>query len=206
MKKPHWTEAEVNILKNNWTTSSRVFIQNLLPMRSWNSMQIKAARLGISGRSIQPYKPPFDRLPTIYLNDVERSQLAMMVDCEGTIGIRIGIRYCPYISMTNTDENLIKLFKTLTKTSTKISYRESEGNRKPRYDCEIASMPRIYVVLKLMEKYLIVKSKQAKLLQEFIEIQDKHTRNCFDRKELCKYTPRQRKIVQIVIELNMRGI
>ena len=47
-KYPNWNKDEIEILHQHYNNKERSFIENLLPNRSWQSIQIKSSKLGIT--------------------------------------------------------------------------------------------------------------------------------------------------------------
>jgi len=205
--KKRWSPEEKTLLKEHWTRSQASVLLELLPERTHESLQIQAHRMGLYGRAIRPLPAPLDRLPIIIMTDIQRAQLAMMLDCEGTIGVRHGKRLAPYIQVTNTSEVITEKFKELTccERKTSESARKGKEHWKNKYSVETGSMPHIYCLLRQIVPYLLIKKKQALLLMDFIEIQDKRTREFFDRHTLSSYSDKQIKIVAEISACNKRG-
>lgn len=160
-------------------------------------------------RSTGPYPAPFDRFPVIKpLLKIDKVRLAMMIDCEGSIGMgrKKLRRLSPRISFANTHEGIVKLFKKLTSCKRDITFRRSsKKNSKGAYRLALGSMPLIYLILKRIIPFFIIKKTQAELLLEFIRIQDERTRKSFNRKEMTNYSKRQLYIFKKLHELNLRG-
>lgn len=209
--KKRWSEEEIKTLKYGWTSLSKDKLKENLNERSWKSIQLKAHRLRLSGRKIIPYCPPFDRMNMYKILENNIIFLSVSIDTEGSIGIKKGgnkntnERLCPYVSICNNNKEFIKKFKELGKLKNKIGFKEAKGNRKRTYYMSIDSMPEIYVLLINIKNYLIVKNEQAKLVLEFIELQDKNTRESITREEMKEYYPRQIEIYEKLKKLNKRG-
>ena len=198
-----WTKEEDDILINSWTKLSKEELMFLLPDRSWSAIQIHAQRLNLHGRRRNSYPPPLDILPKFELDEKEQIQLAMMIDCEGTISLRKHKdgRISPVFCISNTSFDLVKRFKEITRTLNKIGCRVRNERKKPEYYLDIGSMSYVYHLLCQIKDYLIVKQKQAELVMRFIEIQDERSRTDFSN-EYSNYTEEQIEIYNKIRELN----
>jgi hypothetical protein len=204
-----WSAEELQKLKLLYPKAEKGEILRAFPDRTWEAIVRMAHKNGMARRT-----PMLDKLPAIELNDIEKAQLAMMIDCEGKIGFqkqkkRKGYsddRYLPMIQISNTKRQLVEFFRDLIgNPKYKIGIADNGPNRKQIYYLSITSMPRIYAVLKLIKDYLMLKRKQAVLTIEFIELHDKLQREqrCCLRRD---YPPRMHEIYREMKMLNKRGI
>lgn len=204
MKKPHWTDREIDLLKKYYETGSKEDLAKLFPERSWRSILHKGRRLQQCRASIVHYLRP----RTIgELTHDQRVYLAGFLDGEGMITISVkknkaypsrgGNPITPLISITNTYKELINYLKTILHGSTIKTFHSSHLGGKDVWVLQIARLLDVKALLEQIVPHLFVKKKQAKLLLEFcnIRLKDKWMR----------YNPRLFEIAKEVRRLNRKG-
>lgn len=214
MKRPDlWTPQEIQLLRELWPGAKREAIATALHKRSWVAIHSKAfelqvRRLGTSNYFLNPLK----RLPDLDLSEIEKVDIARMLDTEGTIGValqktqRKHPRYKPHIHFGNTDVRLLRHFLRLTRCRRQIVKNQLNGNRKPIHSVFIVDDAHIYAVLKAVYPYLVIKGEQATLVMEFIELQGGKMDKVTFIEELTQYSPREHSIVASLKLLNHRGV
>jgi len=115
--------------------------------------------------------------------------------------------YWVFLSVTNTDESVIKWIKTITGTGF-IYSKSPRGNRKKQFIWG-ASASQAYLVIESVLPFLKVKSVQATLLKEFQEQMDKQRKERLSqgRGALVKqeYWRLREHYYLLLKELNRRG-
>lgn len=205
-----WKQEEIDILKRHYPTVSKKEILSFLPRRSWIAIKSIAYKLNIKRENRErreSWEPILSRTIKINLKKSEKAWLACAIDCDGCIFLTNNSSkkdYCPILNFTNTKKEIVEYFKNVLKINKKIEINPRHKNHKAEYSIRITSMPLIYVILKQILPFFIIKKEQAKLTMEFIEIQDKKMiENKIIRYNT--YTPRQHEIYNKFRELNKRG-
>ena len=202
-----WSSEDINFLITHFPTMTDKELAAALG-RSIYSIRNKARRLNL--RKSWHHLPPLYNKPNIKLNEVQKAQLAMMIDTDGTLtiatqtkktGYLCGLKLSPHIAFVNCNKALVEYFNKLVgKKPNQFSTRKTKTHWKKLYLSCLGSMSRIHAILSQIEKYLIAKRRQARLIIEFIEIEDK-----LFRENKHPFTERQLQIRDEVVRLNRRG-
>ena len=156
---------------------------------------------------------------------IDLAYLAGIVDGEGTISFQKnhhvkcwrGWQINPRVGICNTSVPMINYLKELFQ-KVKIAYScsiKQESGRKDTYVLQVSRHDHILRLLKLITPFLVAKTGQARLVKEWIEIQNErhnsmHFRNPrtgqISGAEKQDYTIRQMDIYQETKELNHRGL
>ena len=211
-----WTEIELEILKL-YPVLSKEDLLAKLPRRTWVSIKSKArVRLGL--RKI--IWTALENLPRLPLEDWQAAWLACAIDGEGSISLQIakhqtsrgqtsrGWNYVPRIDLYNNNVQFL-LFARQLMPYNKRPIRATAILRPQRqhknYTIATRAMPVIYAVLKRIKPFLIIKSRHADLILEFLEIQN----DILCQKGLrafAEYSERQNQIYKELRVLNDRRL
>ena len=128
-----------------------------------------------------------------------RGYLAGIIDGEGCLSFhkeKTGTE-TPFLSIVNTNENLIVWLKSLFPWG----YKGYCDNRreKPRWNLELRGMKRLIPLLLAVKDYLIVKRKQAELILEF------SSSRLSKPGKVRPLTERELEIISEIHKLNTRG-
>ena len=204
MKKPHWTDQEVDILEKYYSSRDTEELQKLLPRRSWESILHRASRQGTIRSSVRAYlrEQRIMTLPhdeTIYIAGILDGEGMLTVTIKGgRIALGNGVNpLVPLISITNTSQPLIDwLHPRLGGCTLKSPY--SKGDKwKIVQTLQVARLLDIKSLIEQTLPYLIVKRQQAALLLEFCNtrLQDKWS----------EYNPQLFQIAKEIRNLNRKG-
>lgn len=202
MSKPHWTEAEIDLLRKYYLTSDISSIQKLFPNRSWRAILHKANRLQYGGTPIIHRFRPVS-IPDLSLE--KRCYVAGIIDGEGTITIafyrpvkkdKIMPNMMPIILVSNSNKDLIDYLHPLLLGSTIKTAKETEI-RKTVYQIQIAKLLDVEALLTQILPYLVIKKRQAELVLEYCALRKKDT--------LLTYNDRLFEIAKEVRGLNEKG-
>lgn len=201
-KKRRWSHKELEFLKEIYPTGQKKQILTEIK-RTWEATVKRAGDLGIYRGALLP---PLEQLPDLVLDEKSKVWIACAIDCEASLGLSLTKRgfYNPYISINNTKKALLNHFRKLVGCIHKTIRLQDKRyeNRKNIYQFDMGSAPWIYVLLKQIRPYFVIKRKQADLVVEFIEILDGIKRNNNGR---IAYTERVHEIYGELKKLNRKG-
>jgi len=204
IKKPHWTDKDIDALKKYYETGSREDLQTLFPNRSWISINHKGRRLQQARASVKHYLRPRS---IGELTPDKRAYLAGFIDGEGTITVSVkkfnanpkhgGSPLTPIITITNTNKEIIDHFHAILYGSTIKIHNGINPHDKDVWVLQIAKLMDVKALLEQIMHHLIIKRKHAKLLLEFcnLRLNDKWIR----------YNPRLFEIAKEIRKLNRKG-
>jgi hypothetical protein len=201
-----WSHEEINFLVTRFSIMTDEELAKALG-RSLYSIRNKARRLNL--KKSWHHVPPLYNKCNIKLNEVQKAQLAMMIDTDGTLtiaqtrdeGYLSGLRLVPHMIFVNSNKALVEHFNKLVGNKpNQFSIRKTKTHWKKVYISNLGSMSRLHAILNQIQEYLIGKRKQARLIIELIEIEDK-----LFRENKHPYTERQLQIRNEVVLLNRRG-
>lgn len=181
-----WAEPDVIIAK--------------LGGRAWTAIVKRAQYL----QTHRPRTKPVEYEHLKNLQDWEKAWLACAIDAEGTIGIAKhrdykGVKLESYISISNTKEAFVARFREMLRTDNTSHYHTKHRNETRRnaiFQLSLSANPLIYVLLREIWPYSVIKQGQAKLVMRFLEIQ-------MERRS-SKYTQEQLDIYEKVRRCNKR--
>lgn len=171
---PYWTEAEVEILKNNYPSSKQGELQKLLPRRNWRCIGQKAFKLGIKRNfDAMDYGIPFEGEALGGFTEAEKGYLAGIIDGEGCIGFyrrRNGKQgYYVYAMNVTIANSSPRLERWLGDKFPNRFYRQkqnpTEWTKKEVYRWSLSGSQQVMQFLKEIEPYLVIKRRQAEALQ-----------------------------------------
>ena len=203
MKKPHWTDDDIDLLQKYYQTRSKEDLQKIFPNRSWKSISHRANRLKIVRASIISRLRP-KRIGNLVL--VVKVYVAGLLDGEGMITVSVkknkadpqkgGSPLTPVISISNTKKELMVWLSTNVAGCTIKTDYDTE-KRKDVFAFQIARLLDVQALLEQVLPFLIVKKRQAELVLEFcnVRLQDKWM----------EYNPRLFEITKEVRYLNRKG-
>lgn len=208
-----WDNSEIEKLKKMYSIASRNEILKRLPDHSWAAITSKASGLGLKRLGYSTWqKPPLEILPYLSLTELQKLDIARMIDTDGSIGIGLNnpphrnLGYIPYIIFSNSNKYIVNHFWNLIGyKNVSVSTTEKSNGRKKMHSVEIQSLSWVYAILKAVEEYFIVKMLRAGLIVEFIEIQNDKIKNASLIEDLKRYTSRQHKIYFLIKELIKKG-
>jgi hypothetical protein len=157
--------------------------------------------------------------------ETDLAYLAGIIDGEGTISFQKnhhvkcwrGWQINPRVGISNTSVPMINYLKNFFE-KIKIAYScsaKQENRKKTAYVLQVSRHSHILRLLDLVTPFLIAKKKQASLLKEWIDIQNKRHNSMYTRSSETgqitgarrqNYTERQMDIYEEVKELNYRGL
>jgi len=181
MKKPHWTDEEIDIIKTFYETKDKQELLNLLPKRSWLSIQHMAEKLRVPRSSIRAYLWP-RRVPDLTYE--LRLYFAGLLDGDGSFLITVQLNkpevgdypsLRPIITIANSNRKLIDWASSKLNTYTLKTPYEKRPERKAAFTLQIARLLDVKAVCEQVGPYLVAKKRQAELLLEFcnIRLEDK---------------------------------
>ena len=174
-----WKPEEDSIMTRIYPSSSREEILSALPHRAWHTVIQRAHHLGVQRLELARMKDILISWDVESISDVEKAYLAGILDGEGSIGISRYQHpqskvphYVTYFSIANTSEELMewleeKIFKKIS-IKRKIKPRKSGFGKKPCYQITIGTK-KVYLLLKTILPYLVIKKKRAEKVIEFAE-------------------------------------
>lgn len=206
-KKRHnlWTGEELATLRRLYPSASREEILKAFPRISWDAIVVTAnRRLGIYRRGKVPQRHKVGTFPR--MSEEIAKVAAWAIALEGTITLHRqthhtrGRTVClyPMISMGNTDFEMLRQFRELTKYG-RISEKAWRSNEKCKFErkWEIRSIYEMHSFLEQILPYLPSKRKQGDLLLRFLESR-------ISRWKL-PYIEEEFKIQERIKELNKKG-
>ncbi len=204
MNKPHWSEKEIQILQEYYSTRNKEELLKFLPGRSWTSISHRASRLGQARSSVVHYLR--NRQIGTLIHD-EAVYIAGLLDGEGmlTISVKGGrikqgsavYPLTPIISLTNSHIGLIEWLRPRLGGCTLKSPYTKGSKWKVIYTLQVARLLDIKALLEQTLPYLIVKRHQAELLLEFCDLRLKDT--------WMPSNPRLWKIAIEIRDINKKG-
>lgn len=206
-RKNGWKAEEDSVLREFYRTiaDNRDEILTKIP-RTWGAIRKRAKQLGLFRGN---YIPPIDRLPDYRPSEKVKVWLGCAVDCEGSImiakrlgpALTNGFSLLPVVDFCNTKRDIVERFRELTFPTLNLSKCDRNNPRwKAKYTLKVAKMPFVYVLLKKISPYLVIKNNQANLIIEFIEIESARLRS--RTKYRRPYLPRQIEIFKELKNLN----
>lgn len=206
MKKPHWTDEDIDLLKRYYETRSKEDLLKLFPERSWSSLRHKAERLKVYRTSVKHYLRP-KRIEDLQHDD--KVYVAATIDGEGTITVSVkknnadpergGAPLTPLIGISNTKKELIDWLHSILFGSTmRTSKKDVKRNRKAVWAVQVARLLDVKALLEQVLPYLKVKRRQAELVLQFCNLRLKDT--------WATYNPRLFEIAKEVRKLNRKGL
>jgi hypothetical protein len=158
-----FTVDEIRLIKEHYPLLG-ISIAPQLPRHSRNEIQWKAKRLKVKRLC---YAPNYT------LKREDAIALAMLIDCEGTIGMwpRSGrvLCYNPEIDIYNTNEGLIEWTKSVVQPIPFRFYTDDRGHviHKRSYQVSIRGIGNTYSLLSVVAPFLRAKKEQANLIIQF---------------------------------------
>jgi len=148
---------------------------------------------------IYPLRHKERKFVPLNLSQEESAYIAGIVDGEGCLSFRKekNESITPLLSVCNTNEEIIQFLKNKFDWGYK-GYRDNR-REKPKWILEMRGMTKLVPLILCLEKYLIIKREQAKLIKEFCESR----LNRLGRKK--PLTSREIEIIDKVHGLNRRG-
>lgn len=139
------------------------------------------------------------------VNMIDKRWLAGFIDGEGTIGLRRrkdarlrkGYGIDPYVSITNTNLNVLKEIQKTFGGSIGVTH-DKIGNHRKVYRLRILSHEDILKILEDIKPHLLLKSRLSELVINYCRLRRNHTKND-------GYTEEEEQIADEVIILNKRG-
>ena len=191
-----WSPEDDLLVKSQYGTVKPEDLSERLGGRSWTAIAKRAQYLAVH----RPRTNPNSYAHFKSLELWERAWIACALDGEGTIGIGShGKALDAYISVSNTKEPFVARFKEILRNENRIHYHikhRNEYRRNAIYQYAVGSGPLIYVLLREIMQFLVIKREQAKLVMRFLEIQ-------FERRNK-HYTEEQWTLYKEVKRLNQR--
>jgi len=149
----------------------------------------------------------------VFLNNFDKGYIIGLIEGEGTLSIQKRFRYemknfnrtkhieyIPYISIANTNRQLLEYAQTIL--GGRIYKDSSRGEKwKPKYVLHIGGQKRLIGLLSAIAEHFIVKKQHALLLLEFCESRLPKQRLASNLK---RYNQREIEIVDIIRKLNQR--
>ena len=203
MSKRHWTQEEINLLRQYYGTADINYLRQLFPDRSYESILHIANRLRLRRTSIMPYLE--ERRIRDDLSIEERAYLAGLLDGEGSITVSLRRRgtksnimpsMSPLIIFTNSNSDLVKYVHSLIAGST-IKTVKATSIRRTVWSIQVARLNDIESLLGQLFQYLIAKKRQAQLILEYCKVRKQDT--------LLSYNDRLFEIAKEVRALNKKG-
>lgn len=209
-----WNNEEIQYLKKRYGVGRKKELLIALPNCSWRSIQRKATQLELT-RTFRFLR----RKETIILglSDFQIGYIAGFVDGEGTLQVRKhksknSIWYYPTILLTNTNYQVLDtLSKWLKAKVTPLRYTPSSKNHRDCFKITIATICDVLSLAKFLKPYLLIKRRQAELLEELAIIKvGKESQIIRGEHGRIKGTtmrtlPREEEIYEEVKKLNRRG-
>jgi hypothetical protein len=152
----YWNTEDTNKLKKLYSKNSLRETSQLM-QRSESSTRMALHRLGI--KSGIRYKKSL-----IKLTKTQSIYLAGLIDGEGWIGIAQH-NYTPNIQISNTNMKIMEYLSKLLKTKINNPPKPSE-KCKQGYTVRVSSINEVEYLINKINKYLIIKHRQAQLLLE----------------------------------------
>jgi len=178
MGKRTWTVEQEDLLKKYYPYASKKTLAKQFPNRSFQSLTDKANEFGLQRLYCSRGDINTSKLVEGKASAFEIGYVAGFIDGEGSISIvspgkRIkNMHPDPYITIANTNEEVIDFIIGIIggcKYIQKRKWKSMLGN-KTLYYAKIASIRLIYRTLVRLEKFLIVKKKNAKIVKEFCRV------------------------------------
>lgn len=206
MKKPHWTDEDIDLLKRYYETRSKEEVVKLFPERSWSSLRHKAERLKVYRASVKHYLRP-KRIGELQHDD--KVYVAAITDGEGMITVSVkknradphkgGSPLTPLIGISNSKKELIDWLHSILFGSTiKTGKEDIQRNRKAVWAVQVARLLDVKCLLEQILPYLKVKRRQAELVLEFCNVRLEDS--------WATYNPRLFEIAKEVRKLNRKGL
>jgi hypothetical protein len=173
-----WTSAEDNILREKYGTVRPLALAAELK-RTRGSIWHRAKRIGLfaalgSNEYIRRHSLPRTAKPFTGLHNLgDRGYVAGIIDGEGSVGRPPKL----HVSVTTTTRSLAAHLQELAGGSISGPYRYQKtkvfGSRrcrvKPQYHWNYSSRAHVYLLLKAIRPYLIVKAREAQKAIEYLE-------------------------------------
>lgn len=134
---------------------------------------------------------------------ISKQYLAGFIDGEGYISVVKhkdsrtvrGFTLHPIINISGSDKEVLNQLNNVV--NGKIRTKQKQYGCKPVYDIQLQDLEGIKALLKLILPYLLIKSKQATLMKEFVELRLKNRNK--------GYIDRELEIAEIFKTINKRG-
>lgn len=230
---PKWTEEEKQQLivlfprlSINGKTGpvTKYSMLKSFPNKSWDAIKWKARQLNLK----RDFKSVY---PELHLSMFAVGYIAGLVDGEGCLSLLRhkrkydSIRYYPYVSIANTDLDVLCWVKQITGFGSVRRLKHPEPNERTEkwnqrpwawskcYTYGIHSFAECFRFLLDVGRFLKIKHKQSSLLLEFINIQSDLPKNeairdpntgLFKRRIAVPHTERQHEIYKEIRQLNKR--
>lgn len=158
-----FTVDEIRLIKEQYPVLG-ILMRPQLPRHSRSEIQAKARRIGVKRLCC---------VPDYILKRDDAIALAMLIDCEGTIGMwpRSGrvLCYNPEIDVYNTNEHLIEWTKSVIQPLPFRFYIDDRGHviHKRSYQVSIRGIGNTYSLLSAVAPFLKAKKEQADLVMQF---------------------------------------
>jgi hypothetical protein len=189
-----FTIDEIRLIKEQYPVLG-ISIAPQLPRHNRNAIQSKARHLKVKRLCyVRDYT----------LNRDDAIALAMLIDCEGTIGMwprsDRALCYNPEIDVYNTNERLIEWTKSVIQPLPFRFYTDDRGHviHKRSYQVSIRSIGNTYSLLYVVAPFLKAKNEQANLIIQF----DSSKINMPIRQ---KYCDNDHIIYHKLLDLNRKG-
>lgn len=134
---------------------------------------------------------------------ISKQYLAGFIDGEGYISVVThkdsrtsrGFTIHPIISISGSDKEVLDELNRFVNGN--IRTKQKQYGCKPVYDIQLQNLNGIKRLLKQVMPYLLIKSKQASLMKEFVELRLKNRNK--------GYTERELEIADVFKTINKRG-
>jgi hypothetical protein len=189
-----FTIDEIKLIKEQYPVLG-ISIAPQLPRHNSDAIQWKAKRLGIKRLCC---------VPDYTLRDRDAIALAMLIDCEGTIGMwqRSGrvLCYNPEVDIYNTNAPLIEWTKSVIQPLPFRFYTDDRGHavHKRSYQVSVRGIGNTYSLLSAVAPFLKAKKEQADLIIQFDSSKIK-------KPIRQKYCANDHVIYHKLLELNHKG-
>jgi len=176
-----WTSVEESILTNFYGKIPIAELLDKLSPRTYSSVHHRAERLNLSGLKLITEIGLFSVSP-LNLTCVERGYLAGILDGEGCLQIikdkrRVGFgRLRPYVYIASNTLELLKKIQKMLGSGSIYERKKQKPNHKIGYTLVTYRMKDMYMMLKEVFPFMIVKRRHAELILEFLDIRKLQTR------------------------------